>query len=84
MSDLNASIVWYSAYANPPGVKVKVSDPARAKTLLYTARAKLKDPDLAHLEVRTSPTDPAGEIWVVNPADPGLTDPTKVVNLGEL
>lgn len=85
MSDeLNPSLIWYTAYANPPGVKVKVSDPARAKTLLYTARAKLRDPDIAHLEVRTSPTDPTGELWVVNPGDPGMSDPTKIVDLGEI
>ncbi len=80
MSDpsLAPGALWYAAYANPPGVKVKVSEPNRAKTMLYSARAKLKDPDIGHLEVRTSPTDPKGEIWIVNPSDPSASDPSKV------
>lgn len=79
---LTPSLVWYTAYANPPGVKVRVSDPNRAKTLLYAARAKLKDPDLTPLEIKTSPTNPAGEIWVVNPE--ATTDPSANVDLGEI
>ena len=75
---LNPAALWYAAYANPPGVKVRVSDPNRAKTALYSTRAKLKDPDIAHLEVRTSPTDPKGELWIVNPGDPSATDPSRV------
>lgn len=75
---LMPSALWYAAYANPPGVKVRVSDPNRAKTILYTTRSKLRDPDIAHLEVRTSPSDPKGELWIVNPSDPSATDPTKV------
>lgn len=69
-AELSPSALWYAAYSNPPGVKVRVSDPNRAKTMLYTARAKLKDPDIGHLEVRTSPTDPKGELWIVNPGSP--------------
>lgn len=78
MSDpaLHPSALWYAAYANPPGVKVKVADPNRAKTVLYTARAKLRDPDIAHLEVRTSPIDPKGELWIVNPGVNAGDNPT--------
>lgn len=72
-AELAPGALWYAAYANPPGVKVKVSDPNRAKTILYSTRAKLRDPDIGHLEVRTSPTDPKGELWIVNPADPSAT-----------
>lgn len=71
--ELAPAALWYAAYANPPGVKVKVSDPNRAKTMLYTTRAKLRDPDIMHLEVRTSPLDPRNELWIVNPANPSAT-----------
>lgn len=76
--------MWYEAYANPPGVKIKVSDPARAKTILYTARAKLRDPDIAHLEIRTDPREPNSVLWIVNPGDPTLRDPSKVMDLGDI
>lgn len=75
--ELQPAALWYAAYASPPGVKVKVSDPNRAKTMLYIIRSKLKDPDIAHLEVRTSPTDPKGELWIVNPAT-ALTEPEAI------
>lgn len=78
------STLWYEAFAHPPGIKVKVSDPNRAKTVLYTARAKLRDPDIAHLEIRTSPLDPKGELWIVNPGDPTLRDPNVVHDLGDI
>ncbi len=77
MNELSPSALWYAAYANPPGVKVRVADPIRAKALLYTARKNLQDPDIAHLEIRTSPTDPRGELWVINPAV-SLQDPEPI------
>lgn len=73
-ADLDPALLWLRAFANPPGIKLKVSDLIRAKSLLYTARTKLRDPDLAHLELRTSPVDPKGEIWIINPGLPELND----------
>lgn len=78
------SALWYEAYANPPGVKVRVTDTNRAKTILYTTRAKLRDPDIAHLEIRTDPREPFAVLWIVNPGDPTLRDTTKVVDLGSI
>jgi hypothetical protein len=82
--ELSPSALWYAAYANPPGIKVKVADAPRAKTILYAARAKLKDEDIAHLEIRASPVDPTGTLWIVNPGDPTLSDPSRVVDLGSI
>lgn len=64
--------LWYAAFSRPLGIWVRCVDPIRAKQLLYSTRTRLADPDLAHLEIRTSPTDPRGTLWLINP---GVPDP---------
>lgn len=60
---------WQHALGSPTGgIYMKTPDPLRLKSLLYTARAQAKDPSLAHLQLRTSPKDPKGELWIFNPA----------------
>jgi hypothetical protein len=61
---------WYDALATPLGIYIRVApqaDPSKLKSLLYFARAKAKDPDIAHLQIRTSPYSPKDEILIFNP-----------------
>jgi hypothetical protein len=62
-------MLWYSAYANPPGIRVRVRDRGEGLEWLYRARRELQDPDLAHLEIRTDPRD-LNVLWIVNPGVP--------------
>lgn len=61
---------WYNAYNHPLGVYLRTSDPTRLKSLLYSTRAKLADPDLMTLAIRTSPQFPAAELWLVHAEAP--------------
>lgn len=56
---------WAAALSNPLGVWIKTPDPSRLKSMLYGARAKEGGPEHAHLQIRTSVTDPRGEIWII-------------------
>lgn len=49
---------WYLALAEPIGLLLEVNDPQRAKQALYQARARVQDPALAELQVRSwSPSE---------------------------
>lgn len=57
--------IWYEALASPLGIKFTAPDLTRAKSLLYAARAKLNDPDLMNLTLRTSPRSPTDTLWIL-------------------
>lgn len=63
-----AAALWLEAYAQPIGYKLLTTDPVRAKTLLYNTRTRLRDrfPQLASMTIRTSPTNPALEVWIMH------------------
>lgn len=61
----DAITLLYAAHHAPMGIWVRVPDMVRAKTLLYTARAKLKDPDLMSIIIRTSPRSPTDTLWLM-------------------
>lgn len=69
---LKAQTYWGQALATPHGLGLTVSDPARAKGQLYAARRALLPaiPKLEAYTIRTSPDNPAFELWL-------LYDPTK-------
>jgi hypothetical protein len=47
------------------GIAIRTSDPYRARTELYNARKELNDPTLTGLQIRVSPDNPNGEIWLL-------------------
>lgn len=62
---------WAQALAQPLGIYLTTPDPVRLKDHLYNARAAAQrqgDRAYDHLQIRTSPRDPKGELWLVNPA----------------
>lgn len=64
------STFWYTALNEPLGVWLKTPDVVQLKNHLYSARTKLQaqgDRSLDHLQVRTSPQDPEGTLWIANP-----------------
>lgn len=75
-----ASRYWLVANAEPIGLGLIVDDPGRAKTQLYAARKKLLPqlPTLDNFTIRTSPINPAFEIWLLrtSPQELDLDDLT--------
>lgn len=63
MNNQNLLPLLYSALAEPYGVLIRVSDSTRAKALLYRTRAEANDPELATLQIRTSPF-PDGDLVI--------------------
>ena len=64
---------WYLALAEPLGLRLKVADKKQASNLLYMSRASApfdQRQAIAHLQLRSCPTDPHGEVWLVNPGAP--------------
>lgn len=57
---------WYAALHHPLGRYLRTTDPTRLKSALYAARQAAQDPALLTLTVRTSPRDPANEIWIIH------------------
>lgn len=51
----------YQALGEPVGLLLHSGDPARARQMLYQARVKAKDPDLARLQIRLCEVPPRGE-----------------------
>lgn len=66
-SQSELSSYWYAALGEPLGLWLTTPDPVRLKSVLYAARTRSADPSLDHLQIRTSPADPAHTIWIVNP-----------------
>lgn len=67
---------WDMALAEPLGIWLRTPDPIRAKEHLYNARALAQRSGIRaydDLQIRTSPSSPRDELWIVNPA-PSLTD----------
>lgn len=60
-----AIALWYEALNSPLGIGVRVPDMTRAKSILYSTRAKLGDADLMSLSIRTSPASPTDTLWLV-------------------
>lgn len=61
----NWSEILYLALASQLGIVISVTDANAAKQSLYQTRSKLSDPSLGCLQFRTSPDNPAGEIWII-------------------
>lgn len=55
--------ILYEAYRAPIGVIVRTNDPERLRQKLYAERKK--DPDLACLSFRISPSSPETELYIL-------------------
>lgn len=68
-----AEATLMEALAHPIGIGCIVTDPQRAKTSLYAARSKLMAAGMSKAElltIRTSPDNPACELWIINQPEP--------------
>jgi len=73
-----AETYWGQALSSPHGLGLTVSSPQRAKAQLYAARRRLL-PSIPRLEaftIRTSPVNPAYELWLVYDPTKDPTPPT--------
>jgi hypothetical protein len=74
--------ILQSAMAEPIGLVLRTSDPTRARAALYKARAEAQDPQLACLQIRTSPFPDGNLVICKGPAPLG---PRRLpVDLGDL
>jgi hypothetical protein len=73
MVDQELIAYWYQALASQHGVVLGVSDAHLIKQALYRARVQASDPDLARVQIRTSPDRPDSELWLVKGAKNGQT-----------
>jgi len=55
----------YLAINSPLGIVVACQDAGQTQNRLYAARNRARDTSLARLQVRRSPSNPEGEIWIV-------------------
>lgn len=55
--------ILYAAYREPLGLIVETNDPERLRQKFYAERKK--DPDLACLSFRISPTHPESQLYIL-------------------
>ena len=55
--------ILYAAFRSDTGIKVETDDAEKYRQALY--RARKNEPELGHLGIYLSPTNPKGEIWIV-------------------
>lgn len=60
---MNLLEILYEAYRSEHGLIIQTNDPERLRQKLYAERKK--DPDLACLGFRISPTQPESQLFVV-------------------
>lgn len=65
---MNLLEILYEAYRADLGVIVQTNDPERLRQKLYAERKK--DPELACLSFRISPTAPESELLIIKKAAP--------------
>ena len=66
MTDSDWLEIWYVALSAPLGVVVSSPEIAIAKAKLYKVRATAQDENLMKIQIRTSPTSPSTELWLIN------------------
>jgi hypothetical protein len=54
----------YEALGEPAGLAVETNNPELLRQRLYTERRK--DAALENLSIHISPSNPSGEVWIVN------------------
>jgi hypothetical protein len=65
-AELNCLTVLQAAATTDLGLIVKTNNPTRARAMLYVVRQKVGDTQLADIQIRVSPDDPEGEIWLIH------------------
>lgn len=55
----------YTALNSPLGIVVACQDAGQTQQRFYVARNKTEDPALKRLQIRRSPVNPEGELWIV-------------------
>lgn len=55
---------WRQAAAEPLGLRLHTHSPGRLTAVLYSSRARARDPALNRLTLRRSPLRPDHEIWL--------------------
>lgn len=71
--ETQAAMILNTAATAPFGIAVRVSNVYVARAVLYRVRKLLGDSALAQLQIRVSPDDAEGELWLVRkPRGPEL------------
>ena len=63
--ELQAQNIMYAACSAAVGIIVKTTNPTRARQLFYATRQAIGDIALKDLQIRASPDNIEGEIWII-------------------
>lgn len=63
--EIQCSTILYAAISAEFGLVIKTNNPYKARASLYKVRRDLGDTELAALQIRVSPNDSEGEIWLL-------------------
>ena len=58
--------ILYQALKSPYGLRVFAPDPERAKRDFLIAKKKANDKELELLQIKSSPTAPLSEVWILH------------------
>ena len=63
--ETQAMTILYAACSAMLGIVVKTTNPTRARQLFYATRNELGDPTLNDIQIKASPDNVEGEIWII-------------------
>jgi hypothetical protein len=66
MIEVQCGMILQTAINAELAIRVKTNNPTRARLSLYNTRKALGNVEFAQLQIRVSPDDPEGEIWIIN------------------
>ena len=76
--EIQCSTILYAAISAEFGLVIKTNNPYKARASLYKTRRAIGDTELAKLQIRVSPNNSEGEIWLLR------QDVAASVNIQEL
>jgi len=65
-TNLQYLAILQAAVTSAFGLRLRVSNPVRARQALYRFRKEFGDPSFEDLMLKVSPDDPEGELWLLN------------------
>jgi hypothetical protein len=68
--EVQCATILYAAKDAELGLIIKTNNPYKARASLYKARRDLGDVELAKLQIRVSPDDSEGELWILRESPP--------------
>ena len=71
--DTQCLTILQAAASAEIGLCIKTNDPYKARASLYRFRKDLGDHELKQLQIRVSPNDSEGELWIIRNVNAALS-----------